>query len=205
MEAFLETLMVAPDLLYLIVIVAAWAGVLALFGLGTGPAAAAVLDGVAVPAPDLVIHNARVTTQNPGQPEAEAVAVRDGNTILVISDRRIEDGRIPIDSEEDFAFLTAALPMRGYNYNARIVTRYGLGNAELRFPVVKYFLGGVLPYILQTVNGAIFLDVGAAIDTFENFKAFERDPNGNLENGDLLIGTGFGARLFAAIAEAAAK
>jgi membrane-bound serine protease (ClpP class) len=35
-EAFLETLMVAPDLLYLIVIVAAWAGVLALFMPGTG-------------------------------------------------------------------------------------------------------------------------------------------------------------------------
>jgi Tol biopolymer transport system component len=110
--------------------------------------------------------------------------------------RTFENGRIPIDSEEDFAFLTAALPMRGYNYNARIVTRYGLGNAELRFPVVKYFLGGVLPYILQTVNGAIFLDVGAAIDTFENFKAFERDANGNYDNGDLLIGTGFGARMW---------
>ncbi|MCB2203952.1 DPP IV N-terminal domain-containing protein [bacterium] len=110
--------------------------------------------------------------------------------------RTFENGRIPINSEEDFAFLTAALPMRGYNYNARIVTRYGLGNAELRFPLVKYFLGGVLPYILQTVNGAIFLDVGAAVDTFDNFKAFERDANGNLINGDLLIGTGVGARMW---------
>jgi hypothetical protein len=110
--------------------------------------------------------------------------------------RTFENGRIPINSEEDFAFLTAALPMRGYNYNTRIVTRYGLGNAELRFPVVKYFLGGVLPYILQTVNGAVFLDVGAAVDQFDNFKAFERDQNGNLTNGDLLVGTGFGARMW---------
>lgn len=110
--------------------------------------------------------------------------------------RTFENGRIPIDSEEDFAFLTAALPLRGYNYNARLASRYGLGNAEIRFPVVKYFLGGVLPYILQTVNGAIFLDVGTAFDDIDQYRAFTRDENGNLMNQDLLIGTGFGARMW---------
>jgi len=110
--------------------------------------------------------------------------------------RTFENGRIPIDSEEDFAFLTAALPLRGYNYNARLASRYGLGNAEIRFPVVKYFLGGVLPYILQTVNGAIFLDVGTAFDEIDAYRAFTRDENGNLMNQDLLIGTGIGARMW---------
>ncbi len=110
--------------------------------------------------------------------------------------RTFENGRIPIDSEEDFAFLAAALPLRGYNYNARIATRYGLGNVELRFPLVKYFLGGILPYILQAVNGALFLDVGAAFDEVETFKAFGRDENNNLVNQDLLIGTGVGARMW---------
>jgi outer membrane protein assembly factor BamA len=110
--------------------------------------------------------------------------------------RTFENGRIPINSEEDFAFLAAALPLRGYNYNARIATRYGLGNIELRFPLVKYFLGGILPYILQAVNGAVFLDVGAAFDEPSAFKAFGRDENNNLVNQDRLIGTGVGARMW---------
>lgn len=110
--------------------------------------------------------------------------------------RTFEDGRIPIDNAEDFAFLTPGLPLRGYNYNARIATRYGLGNAELRFPVVKYFLGGVLPYILQTVNGAMFLDVGTAFDDIEAMKAYQRNENGELRPQDLLIGTGFGLRMW---------
>jgi len=110
--------------------------------------------------------------------------------------RTFEQGRIPIDNEEDFVFLQAALPLRGYNYNARIATKYALGNAEIRFPIVKYFLGGVLPYILQTVNGAIFLDVGTAFDNFDNYRAFGRDANGAIINQNLLIGTGLGARMW---------
>ncbi|MBN1448734.1 MAG: biopolymer transporter Tol, partial [Bacteroidetes bacterium] len=110
--------------------------------------------------------------------------------------RTFENGRIPIENAEDFAFLTPGLPLRGYNYNARIATRYGLGNAELRFPVVKYFLGGVLPYILQTMNGALFLDVGMAFDDFDAIKGFDRDADGNIRNRDLLIGTGYGLRMW---------
>jgi predicted amidohydrolase YtcJ len=37
-----------------------------------------VLEGVVVEPPDLIVHNARITTQNSNQPSAEAVAVRDG-------------------------------------------------------------------------------------------------------------------------------
>ena len=110
--------------------------------------------------------------------------------------RTFENDRIPIDNEEDFAFLQAALPMRGYNYNARITTKYLLWNTEVRFPVVKYFLGGILPYILQTVNGAIFVDVGAAFDEFDSFKGFRRNQDGMTTNQDLLIGTGFGTRMW---------
>jgi Tol biopolymer transport system component len=110
--------------------------------------------------------------------------------------RTFENGRIPIENEEDFAFLQAALPLRGYNYNARITTRYLLWNTELRFPVVKYFLGGVLPYVLQMVNGALFLDVGAAFNDIDSFRPYRRDADGNVTNQDLLVGTGFGTRMW---------
>ncbi len=110
--------------------------------------------------------------------------------------RRFESGRIPIESAEDFAFLTPLLPLRGYNYTARIASKAALGNAELRFPLVKYFLGGVLPYLLQSVNTAVFLDIGAATDRVEDFKGFERGEDGGIINRDLLIGTGVGARMW---------
>lgn len=45
---------------------------------GSAIANGSVLDGVAIPAPELIIHNAKVTTQNPAQPSAQAFAVRDG-------------------------------------------------------------------------------------------------------------------------------
>ncbi|MDH7516374.1 MAG: BamA/TamA family outer membrane protein [Bacteroidota bacterium] len=109
--------------------------------------------------------------------------------------RRFETGRIPIESAEDFAFLTPLLPLRGYNYTARITTKAALGNAELRFPLVRYFLGGILPYILQSINAVAFVDVGAAVDRVEDFRAFERTENG-VKNRDLLVGTGFGARMW---------
>lgn len=110
--------------------------------------------------------------------------------------RTFEGGYIPIKDVEDFAFLTAVLPLRGYNYNARIATKYALGNVEMRFPLVKYFLGGVLPYILQTVNGAVFLDVGAANDEIGSFKGYGRDQEGRIIPQDLLAGTGVGFRMW---------
>ena len=56
---------------------------LALFA-GVGAAAAAQL-----PVADIIIHNARVTTQNPGQPAATAIAIRNGRIQAVGSDREI--------------------------------------------------------------------------------------------------------------------
>jgi hypothetical protein len=110
--------------------------------------------------------------------------------------RSFENGRIPISNVEDFAFLTPVLPLRGYNYNARIATKYLLANAEFRFPLVKYFLGGILPFVLQSVNAVYFIDAGTAVDDFSTFKAFTRDESGNLTYGDLLVGTGIGTRMW---------
>src|SRR5690554_1015693 len=42
---------------------------------------------------------------------------------------------IPLESASDFAFLTPAIPLRGFNYAERIGTKYGLMNLEFRFPL----------------------------------------------------------------------
>ncbi len=109
--------------------------------------------------------------------------------------RQFENNRVPIDSAEDFVFLTSGIPLRGYNYNARIGTKYGLMNAEFRFPFFGYVSAGPLPIFLQSLTGILFLDVGGAWTTRESFQAFARDDQGSVVMKDLLTGMGTGVRL----------
>lgn len=110
--------------------------------------------------------------------------------------RRFDGGSIPIVNVEDYAFLTPVLPLRGYNYNAHSGTRFALANLEFRFPLVRYFILGALPVGFQNILGAAFLDVGSAWSDTKRWQAFDTDPSGSTRTRDLLIGTGFGARLF---------
>ncbi|OGU72040.1 MAG: biopolymer transporter Tol [Ignavibacteria bacterium RBG_16_34_14] len=103
---------------------------------------------------------------------------------------------IPLESASDFAFLTPALPLRGFNYAERIGTKYGLMNMEFRFPLIKYLLTGALPILFSNILGVAFIDVGSAWDNTKELRFFERNENGNVVTKDLLIGTGLGARIF---------
>jgi len=108
--------------------------------------------------------------------------------------RRFEDNVIPIEDAQDFAFLTPVLPLRGHNYNAMLGSNFALMNFEMRYPLIRYFVGGPLPLMLQNIMGTMFLDVGSAWDDWSEWRGVRRNEFGNLETDDLLIGTGFGAR-----------
>ncbi len=110
--------------------------------------------------------------------------------------RTFENGGIPIVDIEDFAFLTPALPMRGFNYNVKNGTKYALVNYELRYPFIQYLVTGGLPIALGNITGATFLDVGSSWTDENAYRAFTRDVNGNTVTQDLLIGTGMGVRMF---------
>lgn len=103
---------------------------------------------------------------------------------------------VPIESASDFAFLSAVLPLRGYNYSERIGTKYVLANMELRFPVIRYLLTGGLPFLFNNIIGVAFIDAGATWNNTSKLSLFTRDTNGNIITDDLLIGTGVGARLY---------
>ena len=103
---------------------------------------------------------------------------------------------VPIESVSDFAFLSAALPLRGYNYAEQIGTRYALMNIELRFPLIRYLVTGGLPILLSNVQGVAFIDVGTAWSKNSELSLFKKDRFGNLVTDDLLMGTGVGARIF---------
>lgn len=103
---------------------------------------------------------------------------------------------IPIESASDFAFLTAVLPLRGYNYSERIGTRYVLANMELRFPLIRYLLTGGLPLLFNNIIGVAFVDAGATWYDNSKVSLFTRNSSGNIITDDLLVGTGVGARMY---------
>ena len=110
--------------------------------------------------------------------------------------RTFEGGYVPLTNAEDFLFLQAGLPLRGYNYNAAIGSRYGLFNFEFRYPLFAFLQAGPLPIGLQSIGGVIFFDAGGAWNKERDFVAFTRNENGNLVSKDLLMGMGTGARIF---------
>ncbi len=109
--------------------------------------------------------------------------------------RQFENNRIPLEEASDFMFLTSGIPLRGYNYNARIGTKYALMNSEFRYPFFGYIGAGPLPIFLQSLTGLMFLDMGGAWTTRKSFQAFARDNSGSVYMKDLLAGMGTGVRL----------
>ncbi len=110
--------------------------------------------------------------------------------------RTFATGDIPVRNASDFAFLTPAMPLRGYNYAEKIGNKYTLLNLELRMPLIRYLLTGPLPLAFQNILGVAFLDVGTAWNDNKQLKLFGRDRFGKTRTQDLLIGMGTGARLY---------
>ncbi|MCL4511600.1 MAG: biopolymer transporter Tol [Bacteroidetes bacterium] len=102
---------------------------------------------------------------------------------------------IPISSVADYAFLTPVFPLRGYDFNAQLGTKYFLTNMEVRFPLVRYFVPGLIPILLSNIEGVIFVDAGSAFTSVSQYKPFRRDASGQTVTQDLLVGSGFGARV----------
>jgi len=110
--------------------------------------------------------------------------------------RQFSNNSIPLNSPADFAFLSAALPLRGFDYAEEIGTKYGLVNMELRFPLIRYLVTGALPILFSNIIGVAFVDAGAAWNQNHDLRLFTKNDNGNLITNDLLAGTGFGARVY---------
>lgn len=110
--------------------------------------------------------------------------------------RTFSTGGVPIENASDFAFLSPAMPLRGYNYAEQIGTKYMLINLELRLPIIRYLVAGpIIPLFFQNVIGTAFIDVGTAWTKNEDFDFSFKSAENNLSKG-MLMGTGFGARSF---------
>ncbi|OGU55615.1 MAG: biopolymer transporter Tol [Ignavibacteria bacterium RBG_13_36_8] len=110
--------------------------------------------------------------------------------------RTFATGEVPLQSASDFAFLTPALPLRGYDYAEKIGSKYSLINLELRMPVIRYLVTGPLPIFLQNILGVVFVDIGSAWNDTSKLKLFTKNDSNETVTNDLLIGTGLGWRVY---------
>ena len=110
--------------------------------------------------------------------------------------RKFSTGDVPIANANDFAFLTPALPLRGYDYAEQLGTKYGLVNLELRLPIIRYLLTGGLPLFFQNILGVAFIDAGSAWDNTDKLQLIGKNENGTTVTKNLLLGTGVGFRLY---------
>jgi len=105
-----------------------------------------------------------------------------------------ENNNIPISNIEEYAFSMAGLPLRGYNFDRISGSKYALMNAELRFPIFKYLIFGLLPFGFQDIQGNLFFDAGTAWRNNKDLQFFTRE-NGSVVTKDLLMGMGIGSRI----------
>jgi Tol biopolymer transport system component len=67
--------------------------------------------------------------------------------------------------------------VRGYDYNAQIGTTAGLFNLELRLPLIKRLDLGFPPISLRGIEGALFTDIGVAINNYRDLEFFTTENN----------------------------
>ena len=94
---------------------------------------------------------------------------------------------------EGLYFSQLVTPFRGYDYYAVSGSRFGLVNAEFRFPFVDYFVMRFpLPMVLTQVGGVLFGDLGSAWSENSKFKGASTEGGFHLE--DLKMAFGYGLR-----------
>ncbi len=73
------------------------------------------------------------------------------------------DNSIPIDYSQNYFYQSMAVPMRGFFYNARNGTSFGVFNTEVRVPIFRYLINGpIRSDVLHNFQVVGFGDVGAA-------------------------------------------
>lgn len=116
------------------------------------------------------------------------------------------DNDMPIADDQNYFFQTLASPMRGFWVNARNGNSFGVVNAEVRWPIFKYFLNKPIKSdFIENFQLVPFADVGSAWtgphpyseENRFNQRIFEQNPitvtvDNNRE--PIVWGYGFGLR-----------
>jgi outer membrane protein assembly factor BamA len=109
--------------------------------------------------------------------------------------RTFDQGILPFEQPEDFAFMNFEFPMRGWDIAEASGSKLAMINAEIRTPLFYALAAGGIPLFLQAVQLNIFTDAGAAWD--DNFSPNRYSLTGRVESDDFLMSSGLGIRTIA--------
>ncbi len=113
---------------------------------------------------------------------------------------------IPLPTGDNIAYQAIVPGLRGFTYNIRNGSSYGLLSAELRIPVLRYFSEKIRSSIIRNFQVVGFFDAGMAWDGFSPFSKdspintiyLENPPTVkvkvNYYRDPLVAGVGFGVR-----------
>ena len=62
--------------------------------------------------------------------------------------------------------------------------------------MIRYLLTGGIPFLFNNIIGVAFIDAGTTWNNDKQISLFTTDQYGNFITDDMLVGTGFGARMF---------
>jgi hypothetical protein len=73
------------------------------------------------------------------------------------------DGSMPVDPDQNYRFQSMSVPMRGFFYNARNGSSFGVLNTELRLPLFRYLINRpIRSDLIHNFQVVGFADVGSA-------------------------------------------
>lgn len=104
---------------------------------------------------------------------------------------------IPYSDIQDLFFSSYIMPLRGSDYYAQYGSRFFLTNFEFKFPLIDYLIMRFpLPLGLSYIRGAGFLDAGSAWNDDKAYKPFGKNELGETVTQDLILGFGYGFRIY---------
>ncbi len=107
--------------------------------------------------------------------------------------RTVKNSQFVRDVDNVF-FSTQVTPLRGLDLYDVSGTRYGLFNAEFRYPLIRMLaLGFPLPAYIGNIRGSSFIDAGGTWDN-DRFRGAIVTESGATQLKDMKFGFGFGAR-----------
>ncbi|MEZ4806655.1 MAG: hypothetical protein R2815_04190 [Flavobacteriales bacterium] len=116
------------------------------------------------------------------------------------------DNSIPIDFSQNYFYQTMGVPMRGFYYNARNGSSFGVFNSELRVPIIRYLVNRpIRSDFFNHLQVAAFGDLGTAWTGSDPYSAdntfnrvnIVRNPltiTLNSQREPIVAGYGFGLR-----------
>jgi outer membrane protein assembly factor BamA len=116
-------------------------------------------------------------------------------------------GALRVSRIQDIFFSEFITPLRGARYYEQVGHHFALFNGEFRFPFIPYIplFGSPRSFVnanawIGPIQWALFTDIGSTWlynwDKLDKWRGTYKDEKGRIKTKDLVVGYGFGPRIF---------